>query len=333
MAVSPEDMAVLARQMRGVAATLLDALDSAQRQAATTTFDRDELVDWTYLPGARPGVRIADLTAPQRDLASQLLLSSFSTRGEQDAVAVLRTESIRRGRDLAVPAATSVLAGYRDPQYWLRILGDPAGADPWAWRISGHHLVAQATVVGDVVAATPQFFGTQPARVLDGPHAGFRGLPREEDLARQLVLLLGEDQRRLAILAPDLPFDIRTRDDPVATVAAVPPGLPYARMDAEQRAVFEELISQYVGRAAAAVSNRAWDDLRQAGLAHVSFGWAGNVDRGHGHYYAVSGPTLLLEYANTQDDANHVHSVWRDLRHDWAGDVLARHYRQHPHPS
>jgi hypothetical protein len=27
-----------------------------------------------------------------------------------------------------------------------------------------------------------------------------------------------------------------------------------------------------------------------------------------------------------QDRANHIHSVWRDLRRDFAGDLLAQHY-------
>src|SRR5215211_8103623 len=71
---------------------------------------------------------------------------------------------------------------------------------------------------------------------------------------------------------------------------------------------------------------QAWTDITDAGLGQVCFGWAGPVERGAGHYYALSGPSLLIEYDNTQDGANHIHSVWRDLRRDFAGDLLAQHY-------
>ena len=65
-----------------------------------------------------------------------------------------------------------------------------------------------------------------------------------------------------------------------------------------------------------------------AGLDDLTFAWAGPEEPGHGHYYAVRGPRLLIEYDNTQDEANHIHAVWRDLRGDWGEDLLAAHYRR-----
>ncbi len=58
----------------------------------------------------------------------------------------------------------------------------------------------------------------------------------------------------------------------------------------------------------------------------MRFAWAGPEQRGEGHYYRVAGPTFLIEYDNTQDDANHIHSVWRDASMDWGTDLLASHY-------
>ena len=86
------------------------------------------------------------------------------------------------------------------------------------------------------------------------------------------------------------------------------------------------LLRQYIDQAAAAIANQAWTDITDAGLEQVSFAWAGPVQRGAGHYDTLSGPSLLIEYDNTQDQANHIHSVWRDLRRDFAGDLLAQHY-------
>jgi hypothetical protein len=207
----------------------------------------------------------------------------------------------------------------------LRFLGDPATADPWAWRFSGHHLVANVTVVGDEVAGTPQFFGTEPARVLHGPHRGFRGLPQEEDLARSLIALLDDRQRQLAITSVRAPVDIGSRYDPVARLPASR-GIAWGRLDRKQSQLLTALIHQYLDRAAAPIANRAWADILQAGLDTVCFSWAGPTEPGRGHYYAVTGGSFLLEYDNTQDNANHIHTVWRDLARDWAGDLLSRHY-------
>jgi hypothetical protein len=331
MTGAQEDMPSLASQMRTAANELVESLTDQQRLQVLGPFRREEQTQWTYLPGDRPGLLVRELSSEQRDLAAALLSTSYSPRGARDAELVVHTEAIRSGQPLD-PAASSVLTSYADPVYYLRLLGDPGSrGEPWLWRLSGHHLVAQATVVGDEVSSTPQFFGTQPARVASGPHTGFRGLPREEDLARRLVQLLDEEQRGSAVLSPRAPADIQSRDDPIATVPSSPPGLRHARMTTEQRALFEELIAQYVNRAAPPLANRAWDDLRRASIDEVAFAWAGGLSVGDGHYYAVTGPTLLLEYDNTQEDANHVHSVWRDLRHDWGGDQLGAHYRDHEH--
>lgn len=328
MGSSRGDGAALADRLRTATTTFLDALDADQRRAAVGRHVDPELTDWTYLPGERPGVRLADLNPRACALARDLLAVSYSDRGRDDAGRVVRLEAIRRG----LPGArqTVGLPELTGQDYWLRVLGEVS--DPvWSWRLSGLHLVAQATVAGDEVALTPQFFGAGPARVPAGPHAGFRALPVEEDLARRLVRLLGPDQQARAVVPLSLPSDIGSRHDPVARRPVSPVGLPYGRMDRSQREVFETLVRQYLERAPAAVSDRAWADLTDAGVDELTFSWAGGQEAGDLHAYAVAGPTVLLEYDQTQDDANHIHSVWRDLRHDWAGDVLARHYAGSEH--
>jgi hypothetical protein len=279
----------LAAAMRAAVRGLVDRLDTEQRRQLVFPFDRDMHKRWTYLPGQRPGLRLGDLSDEQLEPALDLLQLVHSVRGWSDTQLVIRIEAVRRELSLH-QAGRAGVDPYRDLPYWLVVLGDPTSTDPWAWRINGHHLLAQATVVGDQVNGVPHFFGAEPATVPKGPHAGLRALPREEDLARELMLALQQDQRRIARIAVKAPADIASR------------------------------------WAASAVANQAWTDITDAGLDQVCFGWAGPVEPGAGHYYALSGPSLLIEYDNTQDRANHIHSVWRDLRRDFAGDLLAQHY-------
>lgn len=320
--------ATLARSLRAAATAFLDSLPEPQRAAAVGPYADPERTAWTYLPGDRPGVRLAELAPEPLARATELLALSYSERGLADAGRVARIEAIRR--DLPGAHLEPERPDLTGQDYWLRILGrveDPV----WSWRLSGGHLVAHATVVGDDVGLTPQFFGAGPARVLDGPYAGFAALPVEEDLGRRLVTQLGDDQRRVTVQPLPTPSDIRSRHDPVARSPQPSEGLAYDRMDQPQRELLEQLVWHYLDRAPGPVADRAWRDVREAGIGELTFTWAGGLVGGEGHYYRVAGRTLLLEYDNTQDDANHIHSVWRDLRHDWGGDALARHYAQHPH--
>ncbi|TDD70166.1 DUF3500 domain-containing protein, partial [Jiangella aurantiaca] len=196
--------------------------------------------------------------------------------------------------------------------------------------VGGHHLAVTVTVVDGRVVGTPQFFGANPATVPDGyPGAGRRTLAAEQDLARALVTSLPPAERAAAVTSPEAPRDILTRDDPVADAGRIAPGLAYGDMPPDGRELLERLVRQYLGRVTAAAAEPAWAEIADAGLERVTFRWAGPVEPGHGHYYAVLGPTFLLEYDNTQHDANHVHSVWRDLRHDWGDDLLAAHHAAH----
>jgi len=323
----------LAEAMRSTVRDLIHGLDAGQRDRALFGFDADFHRQWTYFPGERPGLRLGDLGAEQLEKALDLLRLVHSARGWSDAQIVITIEDVKHELlHQRTGQSGGHTHGHRLP-YWLAILGDPAGGDPWAWRINGHHLLAQATVIGDRVSGLPHFFGASPATVLSGPHSGLRALPREEDLARELVLALQEDQRRTAVIAGVAPADIATRWDPVAALPQQQPnGISYARLDRLQRELFVALVRQYLDRATPVIADQAWNDITDAGLDNLAFGWAGPIEQGAGHYYAISGPSVLIEYDNTQDDANHIHSVWRDLRRDFAGDLLARHYAEAPHP-
>ncbi|AYY11736.1 DUF3500 domain-containing protein [Actinobacteria bacterium YIM 96077] len=322
---NPRSGCSAAGRMARAARAFIDGLAPDQRQTACATFDAPDRREFTYLPGPRPGLALDEMTDEQQARAMELLATGLSERGMANARTIMQLEGILAEIERAVGRR-----GWqrRHPRYyWFRILGYPDGSGPWAWKAGGHHLAVHMTIVGEQVAGTPQFFGANPAVVPDGhAHAGLRTLADEEDLGRALVTALTPAQRELAVSAPLAPRDIITRSDPVADVTQIPSGLIGDHMSGEQRELLVRLIRRYLGRVIPAVADTAWEEIDDAGLERVSFRWAGPTDPGHGHYYAVLGPTFLIEYDNTQNNANHIHTVWRDLRHDWGDDLLAAHY-------
>lgn len=317
--------AVVGRMVRAAQAYLA-ALRPEQRAASTAPFDVPDHRAWTYLPGVRPGLALAEMSVEQQTLAMELLEIGCGETGAEGARAIMRLDSILR--EIEREQGKSSWERRHSEHYWVRILGEPGGAKPWAWRVNGHHLAVHVTVVDDMVAVTPQFFGANPAEVRSGPHTGLRTLPAEEDIARNLLGGLTPRQRERAVISPDAPDDILTRRDPVADPNLVPAGLPYGDLHEDQRAVFRRLIRLYFDRVTPELADAAWQRLEGGELEVVTFAWAGSGRRGDAHYYAIRGESFLLEYDNSQDDANHVHTVWRDLRHDWGGDLLAAHYAE-----
>jgi hypothetical protein len=312
----------LARSVRA----WLDGLDSGQRAKATFPFTDPERFAWDYRPGARGGLALADMRPEQRSAALNAVDVAMSPRGAAEVAAIIALEPILG----ALERETWQSRFERDPElFWFSVFGDLDASGPWSWRIGGHHVAVQLTVAGGHIAGSaPSFLGANPAVVPSGPSAGARALTGEETLARELVTGLSAEQRAIAIVDPKAPPDIHSGNGARADLRAIPSGIRHDDLTPPQRAGLETLIRHYLGRARDDVAAAEWERIADAGLAAITFAWAGPIEPRRGHYYAVRGPRFLVEYDNTQDGANHIHSVWRDLTNDWGEDALAAHYRQ-----
>ncbi|HKH94303.1 MAG TPA: DUF3500 domain-containing protein [Gemmatimonadaceae bacterium] len=316
--------AVLAARMA------LGALSDSTRREATFSFDSTERSNWFYVPIDRKGVTLARMTADARARVDSLLLTGLSPRGFATAKSIIRHESILHAIEAAGPPEMRRFV--RDSnKYYLSFFGEPDASTAWGWRVEGHHLSVNYTEIGrSVQVVSPVFFGANPARVPSGPKAGLRILAAEEDLARDLVKMLDAAQRKVAIFSDTALAEIETRNDPKAR-ALKTEGLRAADMTAKQRAQLRRLLDHYAGRVSATARAHAMRDIEDGGFGELRFAWAGGTEVGQAHYYRVHGPTVLVEYDNQQTNANHIHTVWRDLRHDFGGDLLAEHYKAHKH--
>ena len=300
---------------------LLQAVPREAREQMQLPLDSPERSRWHYVPGARAGIPLARLDATQQTLVDGLLQSALSAQGFDKAKAIVAHESI-----------LAELEGNprRDPQlYYTVVFGDPGPTAPWAWRFEGHHLSVNAMHVdGATQVVAPLFMGSNPARVPTGPKAGLRLLAVEEDLARTLVRMLSDEQRARAMLSTRAFSDIVTRNDPKVRDLAVE-GVAAGDLTQPEQSQLRKLVEVYAQRMAPAAAREQLERIERAGFAKLHFGWAGSIETGKPHYYLIHGPTVLIEYDNTQNDANHIHSVWRDLERDFGGDLLRAHYEQH----
>ncbi len=312
-----------ASAMSTAALKFLDSLNDEQEAAVRFPFDGEDRFDWHFIPRERKGVALKTMTGSQRSAALDLVRTGLSEEGFTKAEIIRQLEQIlfnQEGRDI------------RDPDlYFFMVFGEPGDGNTWGWRYEGHHISQNWTIVnGTAIAATPQFFGSNPAEVRDGPRQGLRVLGSEEDQARALLGSLNESQRAAALLSKEAPSDILTRSQQRVTLLE-DFGVAHRDLDADQQAALWSIIEEYASAQPAPVAEERLASVHDAGLDGIRFAWMGGDAQGEPHYYRIQGSTFLIEYDNTQGNANHVHSVWRDFDGDFGRDLLAAHYRQYDH--
>jgi hypothetical protein len=302
----------------------LASLDDVARAKARFAFDSEERFNWHFVPRPRAGLPLKAMTAPQRGAATALLRAGLSEKGYTKAETIRGLEVI-----LAEIERDPVR---RDPGlYYVSIFGEPLAHGTWGWRFEGHHISLNWTFVrGRSVAPTPQFFGSNPDAVRGGPRRDMRVLAAEQDLARALLESLSDAQRAQAIISATAPPDIFSGHQRKAANLEER-GIAFSDLTTEQRGLLLAIIDEYVGAQPMAVAEARLARLREAGLDHIRFAWMGGHLRGEPHYYRLQGSTFLIEYDNTQNDANHIHAVWRDFDGDFGVDLLKEHYRNSAH--
>jgi hypothetical protein len=323
VAPSPENAHEFAAMLQAAEA-FLASLQPEQRSKVLFEFEDAERLNWHFVPRARRGLPLREMTAEQQALARGILRAGLSQRGYLTASTIIELELVLRemGENPSV----------RDPElYYFSIFGTPSHAAPWGFRAEGHHLSLNFTLVRDsLIATAPAFFGANPAEVRHGSRRGLRALADEEDVGRELVLSLDQRQLDVALISARTPRDIVTgnaaRVEPLSPV-----GIRATELRPEQAAILVRLLGVYLGRMAQPLAAQRRAALQHTDFGEVAFAWAGSTRPGEAHYYRIQGPGFLVEYDNTQNNANHIHTVWRDFAGDFGRDLLREHYRNAPH--
>lgn len=313
-----------AAEMTASAERFVETLSPTERSQTLIAYDAPERTDWHYIPKpSRKGLQVKEMDQGQRKAAFELLQSSLSAVGYHKATTIMQLEAILRELE-----KDRVGGNIRDPErYYFTLFGKPTAESRWGLSVEGHHLSLNFVVEGNrVLSSTPTFMGSNPGKLLAdyGPEfkKGLRVLADEEMLAFDLLNALTDEQRKKAVVADKAPNDVRDAGK------ASPPnspalGLSASEMSPEQVAILQKLISTYANNLPAEVAAERLAKIEADGIGGVAFSWQGAAEPGIGHDYRVQGKSFLIEFNNTQPDsagnpANHVHSVWHDLKGNFA---------------
>jgi Protein of unknown function (DUF3500) len=306
--------------MAETAKAFLASLDPEQRARATFQFQDEERFDWHYIPKERKGLPLKDMNSAQKHLAQALLSAGLSQRGYIKAVSIMSLDEILR-------VLENGTGPVRDPdRYFFSVFGEPSEKGIWGYRVEGHHVSQNFTIVNGKVLAAPSFFGANPAEVREGPRKGLRVLAREEDLGRAFVQSLTAEQKKTAIVSADAPGEILTGPMRKAALTGQPSGIAASKLTAQQRETLQNLLDEYCNNLPEEVAQVREEQIKKA-AGNLYFAWAGGEQVGQPHYYRIQSAAFLIEYDDTQNGANHIHTVWRDFDGDFGLDLLKEHYQ------
>jgi hypothetical protein len=308
-------------KMAAAAQAFLGSLNDEQRAAATFAFDSAERVNWHFVPrqdkdkkSLRKGLPLEKMSPEQKTAALAVLHAALSPGGFESATTIMSFENILKELEAG---GTMV----RNPGwYFVSIFGEPARGGKWGFRVEGHHLSVNFTLDGGkIISTTPSVFGSNPAIVMDGPRKGEKPIYQVDQLARDLVASLNEDQKKIAFQSRQFPEIEALSKGPKKEK---PVGLTLKQLDPAQKDLFLKLVRSYADRMPEEVAARNMASVTGAPSDQVYFAYAGKFQKGEPHTYRVQGPNFLIEFLNTQADsaknpANHIHSGWRTLAGDF----------------
>lgn len=343
----------LVQRMGEAAENFLASLTTEQKAKALFRLDQEkQRTFWHYTPIEREGLSLNEMEPNQQKLAHRLAATGLSRAGYVTASTIMGLETTL---DFVEGWESSWRRDSR--RYYVRIFNSPSATDPWGWSFEGHHISLNFTLVGGkIVAPTPTFFGANPAEAPLSGVATLRPLQGIEDLAREFVHLLNKEQRGQTIISRAAPPDIIMTNRPYVEDGALlnseeeavtwqhrhdvsheelealrfsahkPQGIADSALESGQKELLLALIGEYIHRMPDELAEIELARLQQTADAPLHFAWAGGIERHQPHYYRIQAGHFLVEYDNTQNNANHIHSVWRNPHDDFGADILARHY-------
>ncbi|HSM64402.1 MAG TPA: DUF3500 domain-containing protein [Gillisia sp.] len=308
------------------AAEFLNSLNQGQRSRTQLPFDDLSKTKWHFIPSSmwpRKGIEIAELDNNQKMLLHALLQSSLSKSGYKKTIQIISLENV-----LLDISGDSIM---RNPdKYSVAFYGNPEKDSLWSWSFEGHHISLNFTILNGNTSIAPRFLGASPATILSGSREGERTLGKEEDLGFELINSLSKEQKKMAIIQDKSLPGIVTKNliefDPLSPI-----GIKYEGLNSSQQLVFLKLLNEYLSTLPEKEAEKRMEKIKNEEINNVRFGWAGATISGEGHYYRIQGTSFLIEFDNSQNNANHIHTVWRDFDGDFGRNLIKEHYKNSDH--
>lgn len=326
-------------EIAAAAQRFIAALDEALRGKVVYDFkDSAQRQRWSNLPTSfvkRGGLRMGDLTQPQRDAALAVMASALSPQGYEKVTQIMEGDEMLKKNDRGGrggpggggpggPGGPGAGGGGRGgggamfghDEYYISFVGQPSATEPWMIQFGGHHLAINITLVGEQGTLAPSHTAAQPAKYeLEGKTV--RPLGRETDKSFALIGSLDEAQRKKAVIGAQMHDLVLGPGRDGQTIQ--PEGIKGSDLTEGQREMLLDLASEWTSIQNETVAKARMDELKKD-ITETWFAWSGPTEKGSAAYFRIQGPTVVIEYAPQRmgaDPTNHIHTIYRDPTNDY----------------
>jgi Protein of unknown function (DUF3500) len=294
-----------AEPIRRQAVQFLATLDDAQRKRARFPVGGDVWRRWNYFGVGgyiKPGLRLEEMSASQKDAAWSLASSILSPTGLEKARNVMLNQEILREQGNGVNERSG-------ERFSFAVFGELSVTGEWALRIEGHHLSLSYTIRNNrLVGVTPSSFSSSPNRVLKGRHVGLITLKQEDALARKLAGdLTGAIRSR--VFVEGRPYGNILASAGRETTLGKRQGIPVGDLSKGQNEMAQEVLSAFMVDHLNAPYGAAIAKVLNASRDAASYSVMGSPNAGEPIYYRFHGDRFVVEFASVDSEALHLHTI------------------------
>ena len=298
-------------QITTAAQAVLSSLDEAGRAKVQFPAGSPQKTKWSNLPSPmyqRFGIKLGDLTAPQRAAVMKLLTVALSTEGYRKVQEIMEGDEVLRKTQGGGGRGPS----FGSDVYYLAFIGTPSTTTPWMLQYGGHHLAINLTIGGSQATMTPSLPAAQPATfTVEGRTV--RPLGDENDKAFALINALDEKQKSQAIIGSRVVDLVLGPGADGKTIQ--PEGVRGSALTPAQQTMLWDVVHEWVGISADAYAEPRMTEIKSH-LNDTYFAWSGPTTNGSAAYFRIQGPTLVIEYS-PQGTVDHIHTIYRDPTNDY----------------
>jgi hypothetical protein len=325
--------------VRKAADAFLAALTAEQKKQTKFALDDDEWRKWMNQHFyRRQGVSFEEMNPNQRELATSLLRASLSAKG------LKLSQDIMKLNHTLGELNNNNFEEYGEWLYWITVMGEPSGKEPWGWQLDGHHLIVNYFVLGDQVVMTPLFVGSEPVIAHAGKYKGTAILQAEQGKGLALIKALPDALRTKAVLSVSKAGNNNVGEAFKDNVVLDYAGLRASELSKQLQGQLLDLINDYVSNMKEGHARVRMDEVKKH-LDETYFAWIGGTEPDSVFYYRIHSPVILIEFDHQlpaglrhmndpkKPNREHIHAVVRTPNgNDYGKDLLRQHYQKHPHP-
>jgi hypothetical protein len=309
----------IASSLAQTADELIASCEKQKNIPLTYSFKDPSRESWHFFPNwsGRTGVPLYRLSKDQRFLVKKMVELILSEGGYLEYENLRLIHGIRK--DLNAPDNPM-------HRYSISIFGKPSTESTWGWRLEGHHLSLNCTLVdGQTFSITPSFWGSSPVRVTSGKYTGMELFKQEQELSLKLVNSLSDSQKRKSEMGSG------NGPEAVSRVSREEyenlPGIRFLELSESQQKMLEQIVLLFAEKYRPAIVEQINNRKKIFDPSSLKFSYVFS-SRGYISYFCIITSEYLIEFDN--QGGNHIHAAWRDFDGDFGRDLIGEHLKRTP---